>query len=178
MRSSIKSRQYAQLLLKIAEQKEALEPVYRSLLHFYSSYRHEPVLKAFLASTKVPTREKIQVLSRVYPDLHPINQAFLAQLGDKHDMKLLRAIIQSLELAFYQNSGQVKVHAVSTGELSPGTIERIQNVVQSVTSRKADFTAEVDQKILGGLTLRVGNTILDGSLSSKLSRIRQTLVQS
>lgn len=178
MRTSAKSRHYANLLLKIAESKSAMEPVYRSLQDFYTSYRREPALKAFLASKSVKATEKITLLAKVYPDLHPINQAFLAQLGEERDMKMLGAIMHSLELAFYQRSGQVKVHAISTSELSAETVERIRSTVQSVTSAKADFTSEVNQDILGGLTLRVGNTVLDGSLSSKLARIRQTLVQS
>lgn len=178
MRTSSKSRQYASLLLKIAESKDALEPVYRSMQDFYGRYRREPTLKAFLASTKVGPKEKVHLLSKVYPDLHPINQAFLAQLGDERDMKLLGMIIKSLEIAFYQRSGQVQVHAVSTDELSAATVDRIQDVVKSVTTWKADFTSEVNSDILGGLTLRVGNTILDASLSSKLARIRKTLIQS
>ncbi|MCF7823552.1 MAG: ATP synthase F1 subunit delta [Candidatus Marinimicrobia bacterium] len=178
MRSTAKSRQYANLLLKIAEQKNTLEPVYRSMLRFYAFYKREPALKAFLASTKIGTVEKIKLLNKVFPDLHPINQSFLAQLGEERDMKMLGLIIQYMDIVFYQRSGQVKVHAVSTNELSATTVDRIQQVVHSVTSRKADFTSEVKSDILGGLTLRVGNTILDGSLSSKLSRIRQALVQS
>ena len=93
-------------------------------------------------------------------------------------MKLLGGIIKNLDLVFYKRSGQVKVHAVSTSELSDQTVEQIRKTVQSVTSWKADFTSEVNQNILGGLTLRVGNTILDASLSSKLARIKQTLIQS
>jgi len=178
MRTSAKSRHYANLLLKIAESKAAMEPVYRSLLSFYSSYRREPVLKAFLASKTVQAAEKIKLLAKVYPDLHPINQAFLAQLGEERDLKHLGAIMQSLETAYYQRSGQVKVHAISTTNLSPEMVEKICRTVQSVTSEKADFTSEVNQNILGGLTLRVGNTVLDGSLSSKLARIRHSLVQS
>ncbi len=178
MRTSAKSRQYANLLLNIAESKAALEPVYRSMQTFYSSYRREPALKAFLASTKVDATDKIKLLGKVYTDLHPINQAFLAQLGDERDMKLLGMIVHSLEAAFYARSDQVKVHAVSTSKLSDATIEHIRRAVQTVTSSKADFTSEVNQDILGGLTLRVGNTILDASLSSKLARIRQTLIQS
>jgi len=178
MRTSAKSRQYANLLLSIAERKQALEPVYRSLKSFFASYRQQPSLKAFLASTKVEAADKINLLGNVYPDLHPINQAFIAQLGDERDMKLLGMIMHSLETAFYQRSDQVKVHAVSTSPLSEATAQRIRQAVQTVTSSKADFTAEVKQDILGGLTLRVGNTILDASLSSKLARIRQTLIQS
>ena len=178
MRTSAKSRQYTNLLLKIAEGKSALEPVYRSLQTFYSSYRREPALKAFLASRKATASEKITLLGKVYPDLHPINLAFLAQLGEERDMKLLGMIMHSLETAFYQRSDQVKVHAVSTGKLSDDIVQRIRASVETVTSLKADFTAEVNQDILGGLTLRVGNTILDASLSSKLARIRQTLIQS
>ncbi len=178
MRTSAKSRQYANLLLNIAEKKDALESVYRSMKTFYSTYRQEPALKAFLASTKVEAADKIQLLGRVYSDLHPINQAFIAQLGEERDMKLLGMIMQNLETVFYSRSDQVKVHAVSTTKLSDATIDRIRQAVQTVTSSKADFTAELNQDILGGLTLRVGNTILDASLSSKLARIRQTLIQS
>lgn len=178
MRSSLKSRQYANLLLKLGEGQNALEPVYRSMLDFYASYRHEPELKAFLASTKISSEDKIQVLDAVYADLHPICQVFIAQLGEERDLKLLGQIVKSLEQAFYQRSDQVKVHVVSTGALPDTVEEQIQNVVKSVTSKQADFTSSVDADILGGLTLRVGNTILDGSLSSKLARIRNSLVQS
>ena len=178
MRTSAKSRQYANLLLNIAEKKDALEPVYRSMKSFYSSYRREPALKAFLASTKVEATAKIELLDKVFHDLHPINQAFIAQLGEGRDMKLLGSIMHGLETAFYSRSDQVKVHAVSTSTLSDATIEGIHQAVQSVTSSKADFTSEINQDILGGLTLRVGNTILDASLSSKLARIRQALIQS
>ena len=178
MRTSAKSRQYANLLLNIAEMKDALEPVYRSMKSFYASYRREPALKAFLASTKVEASIKVQLLGKVFPDLHPINQAFIAQLGDERDMKLLGLIMHGLETAFYTRSDQVKVHAVSTSKLSDATMADIHQTVQSVTSSKADFSAEVNQDILGGITLRVGNTILDASLSSKLARIRQALIQS
>ena len=178
MRTSAKSRQYANLLLNIAEKKDALEPVYRSMKSFYGSYRREPALKAFLASTKVEATVKIQLLGKVFSELHPINQAFIAQLGEERDLKLLGMIVQGLEVAYYTRSDQVKVHAVSTSKLSDKTIEGIRQAVQSVTALKADFTTEVNQDILGGLTLRVGNTILDASLSSKLARIRQSLIQS
>lgn len=178
MRSSLKSRHYADLLLKLGETQDALEPVYRSMVDFYASYKTQPELKALLASKKVSSDDKIQVLNAVYADLHPICQVFIAQLGEERDLKYLGQIVQSLEHAFYQRSDQVKVHVVSTGQLSEATADRIQEVVKSVTSRKADFSSEVNADILGGLTLRVGNTILDGSLSSKLARIRQSLVQS
>ncbi len=178
MRTSAKSRQYANLLIGIAEKKDALEAVYRSMQTFYTSYRREPALKAFLASTKVEAQVKIELLGKVYTDLHPINQVFLAQLGEERDMKLLAMIMRNLETAFYIRSDQIKVHAVSTNNLSEDTVKRIHQAIETVTSSKADFTSEVNQAILGGLTLRVGNTILDASLSSKLARIRQALIQS
>jgi F-type H+-transporting ATPase subunit delta len=178
MRISAKSRQYANLLLKIAEQKNVLEPVYRSMKAFYAVYRRDAILKAFLTSRKVSSPDKIGILAKVLPDLHPINQAFLAQLGEERDMKLLPSIVKYLETVFYQRSDQVKVHAVSTATLSSDAVAQIRRVVQSVTSKKADFSAEVNPKILGGLTLRVGNTMLDASLSSKLARVRHSLIKS
>lgn len=178
MRIAAKSRQYAQVLLKTAENQNALEAVFRSMLRFYASYRQEPELKAFLASMKISAEKKVELLSKVFPDLHPVCSVFIAQLGDEKDMKLLHQIVKGLEATYYEMSGQIKVHAETTSELSDETLKHIHRAVETVTARKPDVSSGINSQILGGLRLRVGNTILDGSLSTKLAQIRKSLIQS
>ncbi len=178
MRKAAKSRQYAQLLLNIAEQQSALEDVYRSMTAFFDVYRKSPQLKAALASKRVKNADKEALLSKLFPNLHAINQALLITLGEEKDMKVLGEIIHHLELGYYQRSNRVRVEAVSTEKLSPELEQSIRETVEKVTSHSADFSARVDEDILGGMTLRVGNTILDGSVASQLAQIRDTLLES
>jgi len=175
MRTSTKSRQYAKVLLDLAEQQKILEDVYRSLVEFQAVYRHEPRLKAALASTQIPAAKKAALLSGVFPSLHPLNNAFIVELAEKQDLRLIYEIVHQVELGYYQRSNQVRVQATATTALSAEVESRIRQAVETVTRKRADFSTAVDEDMLGGLKLRVGNTILDGSLASRLEQIRDHL---
>lgn len=178
MRTVAKARQYSHLLLNIAEQKDALDETYNSLSAFFAAYRRQPQLKAALASTQINSEQKEGLLVSVFADLHPIVTAFVVKLGEEKDLKLLGQIVHHVELGYYQRSNQVRVEAVTTESLSPELESSIRKTVESVTSRSADFSSRVDEDLLGGMTLRVGNTILDGSLASRLAQIRDSLTES
>jgi len=178
MRTSSKSRQYAEIVLALAAEQNALDSVYRSMLVFFSAYRKQPQLKAALASSKISNEHKRALLAGVFPELNPINQAFLVELADRKDLKLLRQILRAMEIGFYRRSNQVQVEATTTVALSPELEKQIRGAVEAVTHKSADFTANVEPQLLGGMKLRVGNTILDASLASRLQQLRDSLMES
>ncbi len=56
-------------------------------------------------------------------------------------------------------------------------MKRVGDEIESQTDRKIDLEADVDEEILGGLVLRVGNMVLDASLREKLNRLRKEVAQ-
>ncbi len=61
----------------------------------------------------------------------------------------------------------------SAVELDSSVVKQVGDAVEKQTDRKVDLTSEVDEDILGGLVLRVGNMVLDASLRAKLERLRK-----
>ena len=65
----------------------------------------------------------------------------------------------------------------SAVELDDKIVEQVREEVERQTDREVDLETEVDPEILGGLVLRVGNMVLDASLSSKLEKLRKEVAQ-
>jgi F-type H+-transporting ATPase subunit delta len=57
--------------------------------------------------------------------------------------------------------------------LAPETIEKIASSVEQQTGRKVELTDTVDDSIIGGLVLQVGNMVLDASIKGRLERLRK-----
>ena len=62
-------------------------------------------------------------------------------------------------------------------ELDPEVVERVGAEIERQTGRKIELESDVDEDILGGLVLRVGNMVLDASLRSKLEKLRKEVAQ-
>jgi F-type H+-transporting ATPase subunit delta len=68
---------------------------------------------------------------------------------------------------------RLEVTLTSAVELDPGIVERVGNEIERQTGRTIDLRSEIDEGILGGLRLQVGNMVLDASLRSKLETLRK-----
>jgi F-type H+-transporting ATPase subunit delta len=56
-------------------------------------------------------------------------------------------------------------------------VKRVGAEIERQTDQKVDLAAEVDEGIIGGLVLRVGNMVMDASVRSKLERLRREVAQ-
>ena len=68
-------------------------------------------------------------------------------------------------------------HIRSAFMISDDIRHRIVEKVSHITKKQLDITVEEDKELLGGLTIRVGNTIYDFSLKNKLANLKQTLLK-
>ncbi len=68
---------------------------------------------------------------------------------------------------------RLEVRVTSAMPLDESVVKRVGDEIARQTDRKIDLEAEVDEDILGGLVLRVGNMVLDASLREKLNRLRK-----
>ena len=65
----------------------------------------------------------------------------------------------------------------SAVELDPGIVKRVRSEIERQTGQTIELSSDVDEGIIGGLVLRVGNMVLDASLRSKLERLRKEVAQ-
>jgi F0F1-type ATP synthase delta subunit len=69
------------------------------------------------------------------------------------------------------------VRLTSAVELDPAIVERVGAEIERQTGHRIDLESNVDEDILGGLVLRVGNMVLDASVRNKLERLRRQVAQ-
>ena len=65
------------------------------------------------------------------------------------------------------------VTITSAVELDDQTVRRIRKEIEEQTGRRTELTTEVDPDVLGGLAMRVGNVVMDGTVRSRLDRLRR-----
>ncbi len=98
---------------------------------------------------------------------------FLELLAEKHRMPAIFRIRRHFDELWAEENRRLEVRLTSAVELDPEVVERVGDEIERQTDRKIDLDSEVDEDILGGLVLRVGNMVLDASLRSKLERLRK-----
>lgn len=179
MNLAIKSRNYARVLLDVAEQEQSLKLVYSQVKPFVTVVRQVSALKALLTSMHVTSEQKQQLLEGVFKDqFHPVLLSFVLQLAERRDLKLLQMIAQKVEVLYRQRQNSVKVVATSSSDLSDAQVRQVTEQVVKVFGKEPDLEQVIDPEIIGGLRLRVGNTVIDGSLAMRLGQLKKNLIQS
>ncbi len=177
MNVGAKARQYAGLLLRAAGD-EGLDDAYNGLTAFYSVYQKERRLKAMLLSRRIKDSQKETILSGVLGDIPTFVRSFVVHLASRNDLKALPFVVKSVEKSYFEIRKLVNVQVMTSVELSDETMTQIESSVRSALGKTPLLKTRVDASLLGGLKLRVGNTIVDGSISSRLQQLRKILIQS
>ena len=76
-----------------------------------------------------------------------------------------------------ESLNQINVTAYSIDEIDKDTISNIVEGIEKSTGKKVELNTEADKEILGGLKLRVGNTIFDGTIANQMAKMKKVLLQ-
>jgi F-type H+-transporting ATPase subunit delta len=167
------ARVYAEALFEAARDHDKLDAMHDELDQFADAVAENRDLQVFLFSPYFSTEEKREGIQRVVVDADPELVNFLELLIEKHRMPAIFRIREQFDDLWAEANKRLEVTLTSAVELDPQIVERVGKEIERQTDRKIDLRNEVDEKILGGLRLRVGNMVLDASLRSKLERLRK-----
>ena len=86
---------------------------------------------------------------------------------------LFPEIIASFEALIHQQAGIVKTKIVSAVPMSEENLTKVKQMLESSWSKKIDLKTDVDESLLGGFVVRVGHTVIDLSVKTKLAHLAQ-----
>ncbi|HJL63005.1 MAG TPA: ATP synthase F1 subunit delta, partial [Candidatus Marinimicrobia bacterium] len=99
-------------------------------------------------------------------------------MTEEKSVNIIRQIIKAYDELYKEKKDIVSVKAHVAKELNAEEVDALQQNLQKAINKKADMTVEVDEKLLGGIMLRIENTFLDATLQSNLNRLQGELLQS
>ncbi len=102
---------------------------------------------------------------------------FLNVLADHSRLELLRQIYGATLLEHEKRTGRQRVQVVSAQPLDDAALERVRSQIDQSFDFDPILEPETDSKLIGGLVIRVGNTVYDGSLRSRLTQLAKRLDQ-
>ena len=135
-----------------------------------------PKLKLLLESPRVPMEVKEKVLNQSFSAGSSVLLTFLKVVCRHGRFDCLRVISRTATARLQEQTGVVEVR-VTTAELVPESMhEELKTKLGQILEKQVVIRTETDADILGGLVVRVGDTVFDGSVANQLSQIRRTAV--
>jgi ATP synthase F1 delta subunit len=166
---------YAEALFEAATEKDAVEPVAADIAAFAEAMRESAELRAALSSPEVDTRAKKAAVAALTEDAHPLTANFLQVLIDRGRMAEFPEIARALEERVARAEHRLDVEATTAVPMPDDLRKRVVQRIQGQTGATVELTESVDPDIVGGLVLRIGGVVVDGSLRHRLEELRQTL---
>jgi F-type H+-transporting ATPase subunit delta len=169
------ARVYAQALFDAAKETGVVEPVRRELGDFVAALAASAALRNVLADPQVETAAKHRVLAEITRGGQRLVGNTLQLMLERGRFVALPELRRAYDALAIVEEGVVEVEVVSAAELSPDTEKKIAARVQEATGRRVELARRVDPDIIGGLVLRIGDIIVDGSVKARIRQLRRRL---
>jgi F-type H+-transporting ATPase subunit delta len=168
---------YARSLFEVAQEQGKLDDVRKQLGEFADALDSNQEMQVFFFSPYFSTPEKEDGLAKVVTGAEPIMENFLKLLIEKHRMPTVFAVRRVFDELWRQENKLLPVEITSAIELDKKTVKQIGDRIGEETGQKIELSERVDPDILGGLVVRVGNSIIDASIRARLDSLRKQVAK-
>lgn len=171
------AKRYARALLDVAAERRAIDEVERDLYAVADCFRRSPELRTAIAHPSLTRVRKVDVIRRSFEGkVAPLVVEFLALLVDKGRFGLIGEIATLFDDLSDELQGQLKVKVRTVAPLKPHQRERLLARLKQNMRPQPILEEEIDPEILGGMVLRIGDFLIDGSLRGRMRALKESLL--
>ncbi len=145
---------------------------FHSLIH--DVFDKQPVLEMALANPKLASDEKIRVLDKVFAGkMDATLLTFLKVVSRRGRLNAIRGIYRAAASLRDEAVGRVRVLVTTAKPLDEVALKSLKEKLQNLFKKDVAITSKVDATILGGLIVRVGDMVFDGSVDGQLNLLKK-----
>jgi len=171
------ARVYAEALFDVAKKAGKLDPIREQLGQFADAVDGDRDLQVFFFSPYFSSAEKSEGIRRAISGADAEFVNFLELLIEKGRMTAVFRIRRQFEQLWKHENRRIDVTVTSAVELDPAAVAKIGEEIERQTDRKVELASDVDEEILGGIVLQVGNMVLDASIRNRLEKLRKSVAR-
>ena len=168
---------YARSLFEVAKEHGDLSEARDQLGEIADALADSRDLQVYFFSPYFSSLEKKEGIGKVLTGANEHVQRFLELLAEKHRMPAIFRIRRRFDELWAEENRVLAASVTSATELDDGLLRQIRERIEEETGQKVDLDSHVDPDLLGGLVVRVGNTIMDASVRSRLERLRRQVAR-
>jgi F-type H+-transporting ATPase subunit delta len=169
---------YAEALYELAAEKQALDGVERELGIVEETLAAHDELKTLIYHPQMPLAAKRETVERVFgPQVSEYVRNFLLLLVDKRRETALPAIIREYKVLANKARNIAEAEVTTARPLAEGDKQALAAKLSAVTGKTVVLNARVDDRIVGGVVVKIGDKLIDGSVVRQLEALRTALLK-
>ncbi len=171
------AKRYAKAIFELALEQERLEAIGADLAQVKDSLVQNPDWQAWLANPLVSVQDKQETLRQVYGDkVAPEVLQLLAIMLKNRRAAHMVAVVDEFQALWDEHRGIVHAHVASAFPLTEAEESGLAASLEKLTGKTIVLHKEVDPELIGGVLVRIGDRLYDGSVRGLLQRLEKQLV--
>ena len=181
MTSGAAAGRYARALFDVVlkETPADVEGVLTQVQDLAGLFTGNPALASVMGNPAVPVAKKVAVtkalLERAGTLAPPVSKV-LVMLAERDRLMLLPAIARIYGERLMDHQHMIRGNVTTAAALAPGKVRALEQGLEALTGRKVILESKVDPSIIGGVVTRLGSMVYDGSVTTQLQKLKQSLV--
>ncbi|TBV82264.1 MAG: F0F1 ATP synthase subunit delta [Desulfobulbaceae bacterium] len=177
MKNTVLAKRYAKALFAVGQEDGAFVAYAEVLNQMAGLFTDLPEVKDALISPLYPEDVRLKVMESLVRALGApqVMVNFGKLLMEKKRAIILPEIAGAYQAMVDQEHNLVRGTVVSVTELAPELNEKVKAALEKVTGKRVELTNRIDPAIIGGMVVRVGDLVLDGSIRSQLVELKESI---
>ncbi len=170
---------FAQALADVAGELKQEDQVLEELSNFSLLLGSHKELMETLTHPAIPFSAKRNIVQELAQEISLTQTVvnFILVLIERARLPQFQEVLEAYESLLDELHGIVRADVFACEEVDKAVDQRLQKVVSTLTGKKGKITYHVDESLIGGLKLKIGSTIYDGSIGTQLEEFRRRLVR-
>lgn len=169
------ARPYARALFQLAQARGAEAAVAEHLGALVKLWNEDAGFQTFIRRPEVAPPIKRQVIERAFPDLDDVTRRFVGVVLEKGRQELLPAIFDEFRRLWDEARGILEAEVTAAEALSDEEHKQLSDALSRATGRLVRLAVKEDRGLIGGVVVRIGDRVLDGSLARRLALLGERL---
>ena len=172
------ANRYAEALFQLSEEENITKEIYNELHDVVEVIKNNKELDNVLKSPLVAKNEKTQLIEALFNNkINNDLKNFLKILVEKGRISSLKSIELTFKELLNDKHNIIERTVISAIALTEKQVKELEEKLSKKYNKNVTLENEVDQSILGGVLVRLGNTQIDGSVKTRLNNIKDQLTQ-
>ncbi len=177
MKSTKAAGRYAKALLELALAQQKIEVIESNMQQILTVANEAHDFQVFLSSPLIKVDKKLEVIKSIFSNFDDLSISFLEMVAVKRREAMITEIAAAFLSQLKDHRGIVSVTIISAKTLDAQTKAEITAKISASVKGTLEITENVDESLIGGFIVRMGDHQIDASVSNQLNRLKQELVK-